>query len=50
MNQNNKQKTINIEITEFLARELITEQFPNWSHLPIKTVELSGHDNGAVER
>jgi aminoglycoside phosphotransferase (APT) family kinase protein len=42
---NTKPKVINVEITELLAMELIAEQFPKWSHLPIKPVELSGHDN-----
>lgn len=28
-----------------LAQRLIDDQFPQWSHLPIAPVELSGHDN-----
>lgn len=36
---------MNVEITEFWAKELIAEQFPKWFHLPIKPVEFSGHDN-----
>ncbi|WP_016770441.1 hypothetical protein [Rickettsia sibirica] len=36
---------MNVEITEFLAKELITEQSPKWFHLPIKSVEFSGYDN-----
>lgn len=36
---------MNVEITEFLAKELIAEQSPKWFHLPIKPVEFSGHDN-----
>lgn len=35
---------MNVEITEFLAKELIAE-LPKWFHLPIKPVEFSGHDN-----
>jgi len=33
------------KITLSLATELIAEQFPQWAHLPIKPVEVSGHDN-----
>lgn len=32
-------------ITPFLARKLINEQFPEYSHLPITEVEKQGHDN-----
>ncbi len=34
-----------VDISLPLATDLITEQFPHWSHLPISPVELSGHDN-----
>jgi len=34
-----------LEITANLVTKLITEQFPQWSHLPIKPVEIDGHDN-----
>ena len=37
--------TKNIEINERLVRKLISAQFPQWQHLPIKPVELSGWDN-----
>jgi len=37
--------TNNIEITLDVVRNLILEQFPQWSNLPIKPVELSGWDN-----
>ena len=35
----------NPEITLSLAVALIAEQFPQWAHLPIRSVELSGNDN-----
>lgn len=31
--------------TPELARALITSQFPEYSHLPITSVEKQGHDN-----
>ncbi len=34
-----------LDITLSLVTNLIKEQFPQWAHLPIKPVELSGHDN-----
>lgn len=34
-----------IEITMELVRRLIDSQFPQWKHLPIRSVEKSGHDN-----
>ncbi len=34
-----------LKITPDLARELITEQFPEYAHLPITSVEKQGHDN-----
>ncbi|QHW35112.1 aminoglycoside phosphotransferase family protein [Paenibacillus rhizovicinus] len=34
-----------IEITTKLVRGLIDRQFPQWSHLAVKPVEKSGHDN-----
>lgn len=34
-----------MEITTNLVTQLISEQFPQWSHLPIKSVEIDGHDN-----
>ncbi len=34
-----------VAITDKLVQELIIEQFPAWSHLPIKPVEVSGIDN-----
>lgn len=34
-----------INITLSLAKDLITEQFPQWAHLPIKPVEVGGWDN-----
>jgi len=34
-----------IEITLDTVRELIDCQFPQWAGLPIKNVEVSGHDN-----
>jgi len=33
------------EISVSLVTELVAEQFPQWSHLPIKPVEPNGHDN-----
>lgn len=33
------------QITEELARKLITTQFPEYAHLPIIDVEKQGHDN-----
>jgi len=32
-------------ITPSLARKLIAEQFPEYAHLPIKSVDMQGHDN-----
>lgn len=40
MNESNAQ-----QITISLVMELIAQQFPEWSHLPIRPVELSGVDN-----
>ncbi|WP_028373114.1 aminoglycoside phosphotransferase APH(3') [Legionella lansingensis] len=34
-----------INITETLVRELIAEQFPQWSHLPIRAIKNGGWDN-----
>ncbi|WP_010277069.1 aminoglycoside phosphotransferase family protein [Paenibacillus senegalensis] len=34
-----------IEVTTELVRQLIASQFPRWSHLTVKPVEKSGHDN-----
>jgi aminoglycoside phosphotransferase (APT) family kinase protein len=34
-----------VEITPKLVQELLAAQFPEWAHLPITPVELSGHDN-----
>lgn len=34
-----------MEITVLLVTDLISQQFPQWSHLPIKPVEFSGWDN-----
>jgi aminoglycoside phosphotransferase (APT) family kinase protein len=34
-----------VEITDILVKNLIAEQFPQWSHLPIRPVALSGVDN-----
>ena len=34
-----------VEISLALVSDLIAEQFPQWAHLPIKPVELSGWDN-----
>lgn len=34
-----------LEITVSLVTKLIAEQFPQWAHLPIKPVEVSGWDN-----
>lgn len=34
-----------MDITIDLAKKLIFEQFPQWSHLEIKPVKNSGHDN-----
>jgi len=34
-----------IDINASLVRQLITAQFPQWAHLPIKPVEISGWDN-----
>jgi aminoglycoside phosphotransferase (APT) family kinase protein len=34
-----------LEITLSLVTDLIAEQFPQWAHLPIRDVELSGWDN-----
>ena len=34
-----------MDITVDLAKKLIFEQFPQWSHLEIKAVKNSGHDN-----
>ncbi|KTD53866.1 aminoglycoside phosphotransferase [Legionella quateirensis] len=39
--QSNKQ----MNITEALVCELIAQQFPQWSHLPIQAVKNSGWDN-----
>ena len=46
MSTNTKQKISNpVEITLSLASKLIAEQFPQWAHLPITPVALSGIDN-----
>ncbi len=34
-----------MDINQGLVQKLIDEQFPEWSHLPIKPVQYSGHDN-----
>ncbi|MDQ6422243.1 aminoglycoside phosphotransferase family protein [Paenibacillus sp. LHD-117] len=34
-----------VEINVALVSRLIAEQFPEWAHLPVKPVELSGWDN-----
>ena len=34
-----------MEISLSLVTELIKKQFPQWAHLPIRLVELSGWDN-----
>lgn len=34
-----------IEITDILVRQLIDKQFPSYSHLPIMSIPLTGHDN-----
>jgi len=34
-----------LEISVLLVKQLITEQFPQWAHLPIKPVAVSGWDN-----
>jgi len=34
-----------LDITLSLVTDLIAEQFPQWAHLPIKPVALSGWDN-----
>ncbi len=36
---------MSLEITVNLVTKLIAEQFPQWSHLSIKSVEIDGHDN-----
>lgn len=36
---------VNIPINEILVKNLITTQFPQWKHLPVKAVEHSGWDN-----
>jgi aminoglycoside phosphotransferase (APT) family kinase protein len=36
---------IQLNITPELAHKLIVEQFPEYSHLPITSVEKQGHDN-----
>lgn len=33
------------DITSSLVTDLVAEQFPQWAHLPIKPVKLSGWDN-----
>ncbi len=38
-------KTHHIDITPELAAKLIAEQFPEYAHLPIRSVEKQGHDN-----
>jgi aminoglycoside phosphotransferase (APT) family kinase protein len=35
----------NLIITPELVKKLIADQFPEFSHLTIKSVEISGHDN-----
>lgn len=34
-----------MKITVELVKELITHQFPQWAHMPIRPVECGGHDN-----
>ncbi len=41
----NTQPHEKMNITENLVRELIAQQFPRWSHLPIQAVNNSGWDN-----
>ena len=40
-----KQRSDKPEITVSLVTDLIAEQFPQWAHLPIKSVDKSGWDN-----
>jgi aminoglycoside phosphotransferase (APT) family kinase protein len=35
----------NVDITLALVTNLIAEQFPQWAHLPIRSVKVSGWDN-----
>lgn len=39
------QESNKFEITVSLVTDLIAEQFPQWAHLPISPVELTGWDN-----
>ena len=39
------QHTGKVDINAFLVHRLISSQFPEWSHLPIKPVEFGGWDN-----
>jgi aminoglycoside phosphotransferase (APT) family kinase protein len=34
-----------VDITEDLVHRLVTDQFPQWSHLPIRAVVMQGNDN-----
>lgn len=40
-----QKKSGRVEITLSLVSDLIAEQFPQWSHLPLRPVEVSGWDN-----
>jgi len=37
--------SLSFEITPYLAAQLIGEQFPEYAHLPITSVDKQGHDN-----
>lgn len=41
----NDQKSDRIEITVSLATELVSGQFPEWAHLKVQPVDVSGWDN-----
>lgn len=46
MSANNKKETSSyVEINEIVAGNLVKAQFPQWAHLQVKPVELSGIDN-----
>lgn len=43
--QYNMSNTQSLQINAELVKRLISSQFPEWQHLPIKTVAQSGWDN-----
>ena len=43
MNQENLHDSVQIDVP--LVRQLVTDQFLDWADLPVRPVEMNGHDN-----